>query len=73
MDLTKVVKQQHEIANKANEPCNGIVYVFRRQDCAFLASRISKVTLPSFLICTIVLLYNNLTVVIYTIDHRFGL
>jgi len=44
MDLTKVVKQQHEIANKANEPCNGIVYVFRRQDCAYLASRIAKMT-----------------------------
>lgn len=54
MDLSKVVKQQHEIADKANAPCNGIVYVFRREDCAILASRITKVISHSSLICIIV-------------------
>lgn len=44
VDLSRVVQQQHEIAQKANKPCNGIVYVHKRDDCGYLASRISKVS-----------------------------
>ena len=43
IDLTKVVQKQHEIADKAKQPCSGIVYVHKREDCAYLAARISKV------------------------------
>eukprot|EP00804_Cyclotella_cryptica_P009237 CCRYP_016747-RD/>CCRYP_016747-RD protein AED:0.42 eAED:0.42 QI:0/0.5/0.66/1/0.5/0.33/3/519/100 len=45
IDLTKVIQKQHDIASKKNEPCSGIVYVHKREDCVSLAARISKVIL----------------------------
>ncbi|KAL7488025.1 hypothetical protein ACHAW6_013614 [Cyclotella cf. meneghiniana] len=42
LDLTKVIQKQHEIAGKEKEPCSGIVYVHKREDCVSLAARISK-------------------------------
>ena len=45
IDLTKVIQKQHEIAEKEKEPCSGIVYVHKREDCVSLAARISKVIL----------------------------
>ncbi|KAL3784125.1 hypothetical protein HJC23_005783 [Cyclotella cryptica] len=44
IDLTKVIQKQHDIASKKNEPCSGIVYVHKREDCVSLAARISKMT-----------------------------
>ena len=39
-----VVKKQHEIAKKADQPCSGIIYVHKREDCQSLATQISKAT-----------------------------
>lgn len=44
VDLAQVVQKQHELAQKANEPCSGIIYVHKRDDCAYLAARLSKVS-----------------------------
>mmetsp|Transcript_2221 Transcript_2221/g.4217 ORF Transcript_2221/g.4217 Transcript_2221/m.4217 type:complete len:988 (-) Transcript_2221:221-3184(-) len=43
-DVVAVVKKQHEIANKADQPCSGIIYVHKREDCQSLATQISKAT-----------------------------
>ena len=43
--MTKVILNQHNVTNRANEPCAGIVYVHKREDCVMLAARISKVYL----------------------------
>ncbi|KAL7537949.1 hypothetical protein ACHAXR_009126, partial [Thalassiosira sp. AJA248-18] len=41
-DLVAVVKKQHEIANKTNQPCSGIIYVHKRDDCSSLSAQIRK-------------------------------
>ena len=41
-DLLAVVKKQHDAAK--NQPCSGIIYVHKRQDCESLAKQISKVS-----------------------------
>jgi len=43
-DLVAVVKEHHEKAKKANEPCSGIIYVHKREDCTALATQITKAT-----------------------------
>ena len=43
MDVVAEVKRQHE-ATKKNEPCSGIIYVHKREDCESLAKQISKAT-----------------------------
>ena len=42
-DLVDVVKKQHTNAKIKNQPCSGIIYVHKRQDCQALAAQISKV------------------------------
>ncbi len=44
-----VVKGQHETASKNNQPCSGIVYVHKREDCQSLAMMISKVSIRNHL------------------------
>jgi len=43
-DLVAVVKKEHQTANKKNQPCSGIIYVHKREDCQSLATQISKAT-----------------------------
>ena len=43
-DLIKEVKTQHITAEKANQPCAGIIYVHKREDCQSLATQIYKST-----------------------------
>ena len=43
-DLIKEVKTQHITAEKANQPCAGIIYVHKREDCKSLATQIYKST-----------------------------
>ncbi|KAL7551933.1 hypothetical protein ACHAWF_015156 [Thalassiosira exigua] len=43
-DMLSIIKLQHEIAKKANQPCSGIVYVHKREDCQSLATQIFKAT-----------------------------
>ncbi|ACI64565.1 predicted protein, partial [Thalassiosira pseudonana CCMP1335] len=35
---------QHDVAEKAKQPCSGIIYVHKREDCTTLAIQISKTT-----------------------------
>lgn len=44
LDLVDFVKKQHDAASKAKEPCSGIIYCHKREDCASLAKQISKST-----------------------------
>lgn len=44
-DLVSFVKQQHETTKKVNQPCSGIIYVHKREDCQALATQICKVRL----------------------------
>ena len=44
-DLIEVVKNQHETAKKSFQPCSGIIYVHKRDDCQVLATQIYKVRL----------------------------
>jgi len=43
-DLVAFVKAQHNVVKKKNEPCSGIVYVHKREDCSSLAAKIGKAT-----------------------------
>jgi RecQ family ATP-dependent DNA helicase len=43
-DLVNEVKMQHFTAEKAKQPCAGIVYVHKREDCQSLATQIFKTT-----------------------------
>lgn len=43
-DLVSVVKKQHDTAKQNNQPCSGIVYVHKREDCTSLATQLSKAT-----------------------------
>ncbi|KAL9184396.1 hypothetical protein ACHAXT_002482 [Thalassiosira profunda] len=43
-DLVSVVKKEHGAANKENQPCSGIVYVHKKDDCQSLAAQIAKAT-----------------------------
>jgi hypothetical protein len=43
-DLVAVVMEQHDIASRSKQPCSGIVYVHKREDCQSLALTISKVS-----------------------------
>lgn len=43
-DLIKEVKNQHVTAEKAKQPCAGIIYVHKREDCLSLATQIYKST-----------------------------
>jgi len=43
-DLIKEVKKQHVTAEKAKQPCAGIIYVHKREDCQSLATQIYKST-----------------------------
>ena len=38
MDVVAEVKRQHEATN--NQPCSGIIYVHKREDCESLAKQI---------------------------------
>lgn len=42
MDVVAEVKRQHEATK--NQPCSGIIYVHKREDCESLAKQISKAT-----------------------------
>ena len=48
MDLLKVVKKEHLIAEKAHQPCSGIIYVHKRSDTDFLVARINQVNYTTF-------------------------
>lgn len=43
-DLVAFVKAQHDAAKERNEPCSGIIYVHKREDCSSLAARVGKAT-----------------------------
>ena len=43
-DLVNEVKKQHAAAERAKQPCAGIIYVHKREDCQSLAMQISKST-----------------------------
>ena len=43
-NLIKEVKKRHITAEKAKQPCNGIIYVHKREDCQSLATQICKST-----------------------------
>ena len=43
LDLMDVVKKQHFKAKANKQPCSGIIYVHKREDCHALATQISKV------------------------------
>jgi len=43
-DLINAIKEQHDVAEKAKQPCSGIIYVHKREDCTTLAIQISKTT-----------------------------
>ena len=44
MDLVALVKQQHASAQNSKQPCSGIVYVHKREDCHSLAKGIATAT-----------------------------
>jgi ATP-dependent DNA helicase RecQ len=44
MDLATFVKKQHHNASSNGQPCSGIIYVHKREDCQGLASHIAKAT-----------------------------
>ena len=46
-DLVDFVKEQHATAKKMDQPCSGIIYVHKREDCQSIASQLSKVRLPN--------------------------
>ena len=44
LDLVTFVKKQHDAASSNGEPCSGIIYVHKREDCQGVASHIAKAT-----------------------------
>jgi superfamily II DNA helicase RecQ len=44
LNLVTFVKKQHDAASLNGEPCSGIIYVHKREDCQGVASRIAKAT-----------------------------
>jgi RecQ family ATP-dependent DNA helicase len=43
-DLVTFVKKQHDTAMSNSQPCSGIIYVHKREDCHGLASQLSRAT-----------------------------